>query len=127
MKKIILVQVIFFILLFCIREIFYYQDEIKEILRIILLSGLSFVFCRYILKSEKMFCTSFKIALSLFILFEISTLIERFLGFLPRYTDVPIIISASLAFVGAFVYMFTLYLLCLLWKKVKSINLRNHS
>jgi len=119
MKKIILFQGVFFILLFCIREFFYYQDVIKEILRIILLLGLSFFFCRNILKSEKMFQTSFKIALIFFLLFQISLFLEYLLGYRPHYGDVPVIISASLALVGAISYLSILFLLCLLWRRIK--------
>jgi len=115
MKNIILLQVIFFILLFCIREIFYYQDVIKEVLRMILLSGLSFFFCRYILKSKKMFWTSLIMAFSLFILFEITTFIEHFLGFRPYEYDL-LMISIPLAFAGAIVYTSILYLICLFLK-----------
>jgi len=120
MKKIILLQTVFFILLFCIERIFYAQSNIKIILGLLLLLGLSFSMCKYILKSNRMILASLGMGLSFWFLFELKILIEYLLGFLPRYTDVPIIFSASLALTGVLVYMSILYLICLFWKKMKS-------
>ncbi len=110
--KIILLQVFFLISIFCIRKFINIQDT-KEILGVVLLVGLSFGMCRYILKSKKMFCVSLWMGFSLFLLFEVSNLIEYLLGFLPRYNDVPQIIRLPLVLVAILVYMLALYLICL--------------
>ena len=132
MKKIILLQAVFFILLVSfkpifhtrcdvgVERVFYFQSNIEVILGFFLLLGLSFGMCRYILKSNKMINTSLFASLSLCFLFEISKYIEHLIGFLPHYGDVPLIISIPLSLVAAFVYISILYLICLFWKKIKS-------
>jgi hypothetical protein len=131
MKMIVLVQIVFFILWLCLKPIFhtradvgvervfYVQSNLEITLEIILLLGLSFVMCKYILKSNSMILASLYMGLSLFILFEISKYVEHLLGFLPNYgKDMPIIISSSLSLVATLLYMSVLYVICLLLKKV---------
>jgi len=129
--KVILLQVVYFSLLLCLKFIFYtrcdtsverfiyVQSDIEVTLEILFLLGLSFGMCRYILKSKKMFCTSLWMGFSLFLLFEVSNLIEYLLGFLPNYNDVPQIIRLPLVLVVILVYMCTLYLICLYLRKRK--------
>ena len=119
--KIILLHVIFFILLFCIERIFHTQSNVKIILGSILLLGLSFCMCRYMLQSDKMIYISLWICLSLSFFFEMSKYIEHKLGYLPRYGDVPIPIGLALTLVVMVAYVSILFLICLFWKKVKSL------
>jgi len=118
--KILLLQVCFLFLEFCIRRlgiILSIHSDVKWLLGIILLLGFSFGLCKYILKSEKMFRFSLLIGLSFFVLFEIFKYIEFISGILPRYgRDVPIIISASLSLVAILIYVTILYVVCLMWK-----------
>jgi len=134
--KIILLQAVFFILLLCIKFIFhticgigternfYIQSNIEIILEILLLLGLSFGMCRYILKSDKMIYISLWIWLSLSFLFEISKYVEHLLGFLPHYGDVPILISIALTLVAVAIYVSILYLICLFLKTNFKSNMK---
>ncbi|MDL2254774.1 hypothetical protein LJB78_00640 [Bacteroidales bacterium OttesenSCG-928-J16] len=131
--KIFLLQIVFFILMFCIKFIFYPKNDIElervfytlsdleVILEMILFFGLSFGMCIYILKSNKMICVSCLAGLSLCFLFEMSKYIEYLLGFLPNYGDVPIIASILLSLIATSLYMGILYLMCLLWKKIRPL------
>jgi len=95
--KIFFLQVIYFSLRLCLKfifqtrynvgteRVFYIQSNIEIILEILLLTGLSFGMCRYILKSNKMIYTSLWICLSLVFLFEVSKYIDYLLGFLPHW------------------------------------------
>jgi len=128
--KIILMQIFYFSLQFCLTLIFHtrFNGEFKAervfithsdweiILEIFLLLGLSLGMGRYILKSDRMIHTTFWSGISLFLLFEASKYIEYLLGYLPNYLDVPII-SLLLSFMLIFVYMSVLYVACLLWKR----------
>jgi len=124
--KIFFLQVIYFSLRLCLKfifqtrynvgteRVFYIQSNIEIILEILLLTGLSFGMCRYILKSNKMIYTSLWICLSLVFLFEVSKYIDYLLGFLPHYGDVPILISITLTLLVTVVYVTILYLLCVM-------------
>jgi len=120
MKKIILLQTVFFILLFGIERIAYLQGNIKIILGLLLLLGLSLSMCMFLLKSNRMILESLGMGLSFWFLFELKILIEYLSGFLPRYTDVPIIFSASLALAGTLAYISILCLICLFWKRLNT-------
>jgi hypothetical protein len=129
--KVILLQVIYFGLLLCLKFIFHtrcaaniervihIQSNMEIILELLLLLGLSFGMCKYILKSNRMMYTSLWMGLSLFFLFQVSILIEYKLGFLPNYGDVPMLIGISLNLLVMLAYVFILYLLCLFWKRIK--------
>ena len=125
-----LFQITFFVLLFCIKiifqtrsnvgieRVFYIQSSTEIILGVLLFLGLSFVMCKYILKTDNMIHASLWTGLSLFFLFELSKYIEHMLGFLPNYGDVPIIISMFLSLAATLVYMCVLYVICLLLKRI---------
>lgn len=113
----ILLQVVFFILLFCIERTFDAHRNIKVVLGLLLVLWISFVMCKYILRSDKMIYTSFLMGLFLCFLFEISKYIKHLFGFLPYYGDVPIVISILISVLAVFVYMSILYAICLLWKR----------
>ena len=115
--KVILLQVTFIALIFCIRHYINIPVNTKEILGIVLLLGFSFGMCRYILKSKGMLLTSFLMGISLFVVFEVAKIMEFQLGWLPRYNDVPILISMLLSLVVILAYMCILYLICLFLKK----------
>jgi hypothetical protein len=129
--KIIIAEIVFFVLLFFLKfifctqcdegveRVFYIQSSIEILLKLLLLLLLSVVLCCFILKSRRMIYTSFWIALSLCFLFEISKYIKHLFGFLPYYGDVPLSISILLSFVTAFIYAFIMCLLCLFIKKIK--------
>jgi hypothetical protein len=131
MKKIILVQIVFFILLLSFKPIFhtrcdvgaervfYVQSNIEVMLEILLLLGLSFGMCRYMLKSANMIKTSLLAVVTLCFLFELSKYIEHLLGFFPHYGDVPIIFGIFLSLMITIVYTSILYLICLFLKKIK--------
>jgi len=112
-----LLQVVFFIFLFCIERIFDAHRNVKIVLGLLLVLWISFVMCKYILKSDKMIYTSLLMGLSLCFLFEISKYIKHLLGFLPYYSDLPIAISILISLLAVFVYMSVLYVICLLWKR----------
>ena len=129
MKKIILLQVVFFTLLLCLKPIFhtrcdvraervfYVQSNIEIMLELLLFLVLSFGMCKYILKSDKMVKTAVCAGLSLCFLFELSKYIEHLLGFFPHYGDVPIMFGVFLSLLVALIYMFVLYIICLILKK----------
>ena len=127
--KIILLQIIYFSLLLCLKfifhtrcdagveRVFHIQSNMEVILEILLLLGLSVCMCMYILKSYKMIYTALWICLSLSLLFEASKYIDYLLGYLPHYGDVPILIGIALTIVMMVVYVSILCLICLLWRK----------
>lgn len=112
-----LLQVIFFILLFCIERTLDTQRSIKMILSLLLVLYFSFAMCKYILKSDKMIYTSFLMGLSLCFLFETFKYIKYLFGFLPYYGDAPIVKAILISILAVFVYMSILYAICLLWKR----------
>ena len=127
--KVFLMQIVYFILRFCLNPIFhtpcmgcerdyYVQTNMETILEIVLFSGLTFGMCYYLLKAERMFVTSFLMGFTLWILFELSKYIEYSTGFLPHYGDVPVAIGFILSLVGTTIYMGMLYLVCLLIKRL---------
>jgi len=131
--KIMLLQTVFFTLLLCIKfitrvlcnagevEYFYYIHSTVEIVfGILLLSGLFFGTCRYILKSKKMLITSLLMTLSLYLLYSIFEYIEALL-FLPYY-NVPMISNPFHSLVASVVYMCVLYVICLFWRRYKNCN-----
>ncbi|MCL2414943.1 MAG: hypothetical protein FWC94_06820 [Bacteroidales bacterium] len=126
--KIILLQIFFFILLLCVKFIsrilndvgevdylLYLHSNIEIVFGGLLLLGLSFGICRYILKSDKMLTTFFWITLSMYFLFLVFEYVEAVL-FLPLY-NAPMISHHLLSLVATFVYMCVLYVICLFWRK----------
>lgn len=65
-----LFQIAFFTILSCIDHTFYVHRNIKIVLGLLLVLGISFVMSKYILKSDKMICTSLLMGLSLCFLKE---------------------------------------------------------
>jgi hypothetical protein len=128
--KVFLLQVVFFTFLLCLKPIFhfqcdigaervfYVQSNIEILLEILLLLGLSFGMCYYLLKSNNMALSSLWLGLSLCFQFEVSKYVEHLLGFLPHYGDVPLSISILLSLVSTFIYMSLLYGICLLLRKI---------
>ena len=126
--KVFLMQIVYFILQFCLKLVFhtpcigcervyYVQTNTEIILEIVLFLGLTFGMCYHILKTKRMFVSSLLMGFSLWILFELSKYIEYLTGFLPHYGDVPVAFSLILSLVGTTIYMCMLYLICLFMKR----------
>ena len=133
-RNVILIQLLFCGLLFCLSGIFhtlyvgnsyptpivYPQSDLKMLIELVLLVGLSWGMCRAILKSNQKLHTALWSAVSLFILFELTKYLEYTCGYLPNYTDLPILFSLLFSFTAILIYTAILYLICLLWTKLRT-------
>lgn len=133
-RNVILIQLLFCGLLFCLslifyalyvgnshpEPIFYPQSDLKMLIELVLLVGLSWGMCRAILKSNQKLHTALWSAVSLFILFELTKYLEYTCGYLPNYTDLPILFSLLFSFTAILIYTAILYLICLLWTKLRT-------
>lgn len=133
-RNVILIQLLFCGLLFCLslifhtlyvgnshpEPIFYPQSDLKMLIELVLLVGLSWGMCRAILKSNQKLHTALWSAVSLFILFELTKYLEYACGYLPNYTDLPILFSLLFSFTAILIYTAILYLICLLWTKLRT-------
>jgi len=122
-RRILLLQVLFFVLISLSTHLLKDYILIKRASYIILTIGLTFFLYKYFYNAERIFKTFLITLLSLFLLFELKKAVEYFLGLLPKYSENTLISAiGSLACIA--IYLGIIILLCHLIKTSK-ISRRN--